>query len=190
MKRPNGAWILALMLGGAFLALSTTAQAWWGGPYGGPPYWGGPYHAGPYWGGPAWHNPWGGWGRPASLGPAAGNAFSGFRFQEKKDGIVVTGAIPGADETSIEATVERGMLKIAAQRRVDQAKQESDNRSRTMQRAQMFSRFEQRMPLPMDVNPEGLTTKYENGVLTVTIPKKVKAPPPPPPKPAEPATTS
>lgn len=53
-------------------------------------------------------------------------------------------------------------------------KKEEDKNSHYLRREFSFSKFEQTLILPDDVDKEGIKAKMEHGVLTVTLPKVVK----------------
>ena len=53
-------------------------------------------------------------------------------------------------------------------------KKDDDKNSHYLRREFSFSKFEQTLILPDDVDKEGIKAKMEHGVLTVTLPKVVK----------------
>lgn len=53
-------------------------------------------------------------------------------------------------------------------------KKDEDKNSHYLRREFSFSKFEQTLILPDDVDKEGIKAKMEHGVLTVTLPKVVK----------------
>ena len=53
-------------------------------------------------------------------------------------------------------------------------KKDADKNSHYLRREFSFSKFEQTLILPDDVDKEGIKAKMEHGVLTVTLPKVVK----------------
>ncbi len=100
--------------------------------------------------------------------------FKGFNFhptidlKEEKDRFIVKADIPGADESSINVTVENQQLKISAKTH----KTHEEKSGADILRSERFiGQFERVITLPSAVNTAKMTTQYENGVLTVTIPK-------------------
>jgi len=55
-----------------------------------------------------------------------------------------------------------------------QEKKEEDKNTRYLRREFSYSKFEQTLILPDDVNKEQISAKVENGVLTVDLPKVVE----------------
>lgn len=74
---------------------------------------------------------------------------------------------PGLDPASIEVNLERGVLTIAAERAADLPKQE-DNA--TMHINERFAgRFRRVVSLPDDVDPNGVSADYRDGVLHINV---------------------
>lgn len=94
---------------------------------------------------------------------------------EKDDHFVVKVAIPGADETTLNVGIDEGrVLKISATtERAEEAKSEGENN--LLRRERFVGRIERRLTLPQAADPSGLLTRYDDGVLTITVPKKSTA---------------
>jgi HSP20 family protein len=99
--------------------------------------------------------------------------FKGFNFhptidlKEEKDRLIVKADIPGAEESSINVTVENQQLKISAK-----TNKKHEEKSGNILRSERFiGQFERVITLPSAVNAAKMTTEYKNGVLTVTLPK-------------------
>ncbi|MDT0497597.1 Hsp20/alpha crystallin family protein [Algiphilus sp. W345] len=81
--------------------------------------------------------------------------------------------VPGVDPTSIEVTLEKGVLTIAGSR-AEAEKPEGAERRR-MERAS--GRFHRRFTLPDTADAEGVTANGRNGVLEIGIPKRAASQP-------------
>ncbi|MBF0371353.1 MAG: Hsp20/alpha crystallin family protein [Magnetococcales bacterium] len=101
------------------------------------------------------------------------SSISGFEIRMEDDEVVVTGKLPGGDKSNVEVTVEDHQLHIAA--RTDGKKSRTsqhDDLGNMARRSQFSSRFEKRISLPEDMDPAGMRTEFEDGILTVRIPRK------------------
>ena len=64
--------------------------------------------------------------------------------------------------------------KLVVKMEQNDEKKDEDKNSHYLRREFSFSKFEQTLILPDDVDKEGIKAKMEHGVLTVTLPKVVK----------------
>ncbi len=79
--------------------------------------------------------------------------------------------LPGVRFEDIDLSVEKGVLTLAGERR---APEDDGERTRAERR---FGTFERSFMLPENADTDAIDAKYEQGVLTVTIPKKAEAQP-------------
>lgn len=94
-------------------------------------------------------------------------------IEEYADRFVLYADIPGVDPTSIEVTLEHGVLTVAGSReRV--AEQEGIERRR---RERAAGRFLRRFVLPDTVDAESVSANGKDGVLQIVIPKRPQAQP-------------
>ena len=84
---------------------------------------------------------------------------------EDKDNAYVRAELPGVSREDINVEVVDGYLTIEAARK-----------SKEGEREESF-RFSRSVSLPDSVRADGVAAAYENGVLTVTLPKKEEAKP-------------
>ncbi len=87
---------------------------------------------------------------------------------DKGDHYLIQADLPGADKKSIHVTEKEGILKIEA-RTVQEKKEKSDNYIRQERFVGAFAKV---LTLPKDADASKLSTKYTNGVLEITIPKR------------------
>jgi HSP20 family protein len=92
---------------------------------------------------------------------------------ETERDIMVVVDVPGCAPGDIELVLENNLLTINGERRSRWA--ESDERRSFHLAERRYGRFNRAFVLPRDVDQEGILARFENGVLTVTIPKSEKA---------------
>lgn len=91
---------------------------------------------------------------------------------ETDDAVVVTADLPGYDADDIEVTVKERSVEIAAERERDEAVAGEDAEGRFHRRERSHDRVSRTVSLPTTVAEDEATAAHENGVLTVTLPKR------------------
>ena len=81
----------------------------------------------------------------------------------------VSAELPGMDEKDVEVLVNEDVLTIRGEK-----KAETEDRDRGFSE-RYYGHFERRIPLPFEVEEDKAEASFENGVLTVTLPKNEKA---------------
>ena len=112
-------------------------------------------------------------GGESALAPFAGNGkfLPAIDVKETDDAITVDAEMPGLKQEEIKVNVEEGVLSISAER-----KQEKDEKTKNYHRIERhYGRMERKLALPTTVEAEKVEASYKDGVLTVTLPKKVGA---------------
>lgn len=85
-------------------------------------------------------------------------------------------AAPGLEKKDFHITAEKGMLTISAEKKTE-TKEEKEN---YMRKEFSYNTFTRSFRLPENCLPEKVDAKYENGVLSLLLPKKevtISAPP-------------
>ncbi len=77
----------------------------------------------------------------------------------------VRAELPGIDRKELNVEIVDGVLNLSAERKTKEGEQEAT-----------FA-FNRTVTLPTDVQADKVSAAYENGVLTVTLPKKEEAKP-------------
>jgi len=86
--------------------------------------------------------------------------------KESTDAFFVEAEMPGVKKEDIELVCENGMLTIGA-------KVQDDNKEGVrILRQERFEGDIRRRFVLKDIKEENITAQYENGILTVTLPKK------------------
>ena len=83
------------------------------------------------------------------------------------DEIVVTAALPGVKPEDVEITITGQTLSIRGEMKAD----EKVERDQYLYRERRFGTFSRQIQLPVRVQGDAATATYENGVLTLRIPK-------------------
>lgn len=86
---------------------------------------------------------------------------------------MVKADLPGVEAKDLDIRVENNILTIRGERRFEK-KVNEDNYLR-VERA--YGSFSRSFSLANTVNPEGIKADYQNGVLTLNVPKREEAKP-------------
>jgi HSP20 family protein len=82
---------------------------------------------------------------------------------------------PGLDRSSIDVSLERGVLTIAGERADDLS---TDEEKATVHINERFAgRFHRVISLPDDVDPDGISAQYREGVLHISVKRREAAQP-------------
>jgi HSP20 family protein len=83
--------------------------------------------------------------------------------------------LPGVDPTTVDLTLDGGVLTLSGQRPQATRKEHEEAQGRRIERG--HGQFHRRFVLPDTVDGEKVNASGSHGVLTVTIPKQAKAMP-------------
>ena len=94
-------------------------------------------------------------------------------IQETEEGYRLQAELPGLTKEDIDITLENNVLRLSGERKFERdVKKESFHRvERT------YGTFSRAFSLPQQVNAEGVQAGFENGVLTILVPKAEQAKP-------------
>lgn len=90
--------------------------------------------------------------------------------QETPEAFLVIAEIPGVRKEDINILVTDDRLSISGNRKKRQMKDTTSHRSE-----RSFGRFRRVIPLHPEIRPDRATASYEDGLLSVTVPKAEKA---------------
>ncbi|MGI6496579.1 MAG: Hsp20/alpha crystallin family protein [Kiritimatiellia bacterium] len=93
---------------------------------------------------------------------------------ESDDAYVVRLDMPGLDKSDINVKVEGLLLTIGGSSESDSESQDADGK--TLRRERRSGRFQRTVSLPGPVQADKVDAHYENGVLTITVPKAAGLP--------------
>ena len=92
---------------------------------------------------------------------------------QDKDNVLVKAELPGMKKEDIKLSLNEGVLTVSGERRHEKA---HDEKSR-VRSERFFGRFERTITLPVQVDGTRVAASYEDGILTVTLPKAEAAKP-------------
>jgi HSP20 family protein len=92
---------------------------------------------------------------------------------ENEHELVVKADLPDIDPKDLDIRVENNILSIRGERKF--AKQVSEDNYLRVERA--YGSFSRSFSLANTVNPDGIKADYQNGVLTLVVPKREEAKP-------------
>jgi|SRR5579872_2768754 len=93
--------------------------------------------------------------------------------REVENGYEIAAAVPGFSPEEVDITLADGVLRITA-RHESESQQESDG---YLRREVAFGNFERTVQLPGDVDDDGITATFDNGMLTISVPKVARPEP-------------
>ena len=106
-----------------------------------------------------------------------GNNMHGFSpaldVYHDKDNVIIHAELPGLKKEDIVLSLHAGLLTLSGERKHEKA---HDEKSR-LRNERFFGRFERTITLPVQVDGTKVAAAYENGILTVTLPKAEAAKP-------------
>ena len=89
---------------------------------------------------------------------------------DRGDELVVTADLPGFRTDDVEVTVQGEQLRISAER--DEEREESDEDGHYIRKERRHESVSRSVTIPEEVDESNATAEFQNGVLTVTLPKK------------------
>ncbi|MGB0680963.1 MAG: Hsp20/alpha crystallin family protein [Polyangiales bacterium] len=92
-------------------------------------------------------------------------------IREEEECFVVHADLPGMKQEDIEVQLHDGDLSIAGKREVETEKEVQG----AMLRERRYGSFKRTFRLGASVDPNDVEAKYDQGVLTVTLPKRQEA---------------
>ena len=106
-------------------------------------------------------------------------ALGEFRTDIKDDGnaFILEADLPGFRKEDINVDINNDIMTISAERHFEHrsencSEQEKDQKGKYIRCERSYGSYSRQFDLS-GVNAEGITAKYDNGVLTMSLPKKV-----------------
>jgi HSP20 family protein len=93
---------------------------------------------------------------------------------ETDESITIRCDMPGMQKDDIDISLKGNVLTIKGERKVEEEKK--DEEGRIISRERRFGSFARSFTVPEEVKPEDVKTSYENGVLTIVVPKQKPTP--------------
>jgi HSP20 family protein len=111
--------------------------------------------------------------RPRSWGSAEDGQVLPLDIYGTKDELVIKAALPGIDPNDVEITVTGDQLSIRADSRQEERSEDGGWLYQEIRRGTMA----RTVSLPGDLKTDAANARFENGMLTLTIPKAEEAKP-------------
>lgn len=94
-------------------------------------------------------------------------------IEETKDDIIVKAEIPGMTKEDVKIQITGDLLTISGER-----KREEESKDKTYHRIERsYGQFQRMITLPSEVQSSKAKASYENGVLTIRLPKSEEVKP-------------
>ncbi|MCY3917917.1 MAG: Hsp20/alpha crystallin family protein [Chloroflexi bacterium] len=104
----------------------------------------------------------------ASGGPSEARGFGlALDVEEKADAYIVRANLPGVSQDDISVNIHEDVLSVSA----ETAAENRDENSKTLIRERRFGRFSRSLRFPTNVDGDAVEASYENGLLSITLPK-------------------
>lgn len=100
-------------------------------------------------------------------------AFPPINLYHAPEQVTVVAELPGLKREDVEMTFTQGVLTLKGQR--PEAKY--GDKDLVLRQERALGNFEKHVRIPVDINPDAITARLHNGVLTVTLPKSDAARP-------------
>jgi len=92
---------------------------------------------------------------------------------QDKDNVMVRVEVPGMKKQDIDISLQEGVLTISGERKAEDKYQGAE-----VHRSERFvGRFSRSVTLPLAINADKCNATYQEGILTVTLPKVEEAKP-------------
>ena len=105
---------------------------------------------------------------PNTAAEAAGEWEPHFQVAETKDAVTVTAELPGVDEKDLDLQISSdGYLTVSGEKKDMSEVSDKDAYFSEI----TYGTFKRTLPLPWDLDYENAAAHYNNGILTVSVPK-------------------
>ncbi len=115
-----------------------------------------------------------GWQGNTGETPLVGTWLPPVDIVEDKDAVRIAAELPGVKPEDVRISMENTVLTIRGEKRLER-REENGDRAHRFERS--YGMFERSFTVPGTVDAEHIEAKYEQGVLTVTLPKVERAKP-------------
>lgn len=92
---------------------------------------------------------------------------------EDKDNVIVKAEVPGLKKEDIEVSLHNGVLSISGERKSEEKVEDAE----TCRSERFVGRFHRTVTLPSEVKGDQVKAQYNDGILTITLPKAEEAKP-------------
>ncbi|MGB0466279.1 MAG: Hsp20/alpha crystallin family protein [Pontibacterium sp.] len=93
---------------------------------------------------------------------------------EGEEGYVIKADLPGVEKDGIKVNLENGVLTITAETHQEE---KEENEGKLIRQERHFGRYMRSMSVGTDIDPGKIKARFENGVLSLELPKVEKEKP-------------
>ena len=95
--------------------------------------------------------------------------------QEHKDAYLLTMELPGRTDADVDINVKDSVLTIASVKKAEkEEKQSGANDEKWLVRERRMTQFSRSFTLPDDVDTQGISATFKNGLLDITLPRNAQ----------------
>ncbi len=94
-------------------------------------------------------------------------------IREEENNFMILVDVPGVDPSDIEVSMDKSILTIKGERKVDS----EANGSKLTRQERVYGTFHRRFALPESADAESISAQGSHGVLEISIPKKPETTP-------------
>ena len=102
-----------------------------------------------------------------------GGGWPAVDLHEDRDKLLVRVEVPGMKKEDIDISLQDGVLAITGERKAE----EKYEKAQTHRSERFVGRFHRALTLPISVQADKTSASYQDGVLTITLPKAEEAKP-------------
>nr|MBF0683830.1 Hsp20/alpha crystallin family protein [Pseudomonas sp.] len=114
-------------------------------------------------------------GMPASIRASRRGAFPAINMGTTPDAVEVYAFVPGVEGSSLNVSIDKGMLTIAGER--TQTVTEGEEKANVYARERFAGSFKRVIALPEDADPSQVDAHCRDGVLRITVRKRESSKP-------------
>ena len=117
----------------------------------------------------------GGRAAPSSIRPVARGTFPALNVASTSNSVAIYAFAPGLDASTIDVSIDRGILRITGQRTKDVPEARGEISVYASER--FAGNFDRKLALPADTDPTNVDARYADGVLRITLARSQKVEP-------------
>ena len=105
--------------------------------------------------------------RPINMSASPVSAMPAIDMYQNEDDLIVKAVLPGLTKEDVDISVTENVLTLRGEYKTN----EDEASKAYLIREQRYGIFERSLGLPTDVQVEKAKAEFENGILTITLPK-------------------
>lgn len=99
-------------------------------------------------------------------GPSGGGAYPPMNVFRKGDDFIIITEVPGVKKSDLDLQVKGRTLRLSGQKSVAFPEKAAVHR-----RERLTGRFDRAVTLPVEIDPDGVTAEYRDGILALFLPR-------------------